>query len=173
MIGLLSQWCLSGWCRRRCLMIVGAVMLGSSAFERLHSTQVPMVLDVSTGNICHPPHGTIVFGIGHSWGLCNSHGAFCRMGEEDLGDDDESYFLAGRSLSGPILLVDNGRYQLSAFTAWLSGVSQCAGLSFLPIMAFGTGFMAVHCTFWGRRSVPLCGAWRYDSTRIDPRTDRF
>ena len=77
---------------------------------------------------------------------------FAVWARRDLGDDDESYFLAGRSLSGPILLVTMAATNFSAFTVYgSSGVSYRGGLSFLPIMAFGTGFMAVSLYLLGKK----------------------
>ena len=69
---------------------------------------------------------------------------FAVWARRDLGSGDESYYLAGRSLSGPVLLVTMAATNFSAFTVYgSSGASYRIGLSFLPIMAFGTGFMAV------------------------------
>ncbi len=65
------------------------------------------------------------------------------------------YFLAGRSLGGLVLIATMAATNFSAFTVFgASGAGYRDGLSFFPIMAFGTGFMAI--TFWlvGRR------AWR-------------
>ncbi len=69
-----------------------------------------------------------------------------------IGSDDESYFLAGRSLAWPMLLVTMAATNFSAFTVYgSSGAGYRVGLSFLPIMAFGTGFMAVALFAIGRR----------------------
>ncbi len=65
------------------------------------------------------------------------------------------YFLAGRALSAPVLIATMAATNFSAFTVFgASGAGYRDGLSFFPIMAFGTGFMAL--TFWlvGRK------AWR-------------
>jgi len=62
------------------------------------------------------------------------------------------YFLAGRSLGATVLLMTMAATNFSAFTVFgASGAGYRDGLAFLPIMAFGTGFMAL--TFWliGRR----------------------
>ncbi len=77
---------------------------------------------------------------------------FAIWARKDLGKDDESYYLANRSLSGPILLVTMAATNFSAFTVYgSSGASYRIGLSFLPIMAFGTGFMAVSMYFLGKK----------------------
>ncbi len=66
--------------------------------------------------------------------------------------DDDSYFLADRSLAWPMLLVTMAATNFSAFTVYgSSGAGYRVGLSFLPIMAFGTGFMAVALYAIGRR----------------------
>ena len=78
--------------------------------------------------------------------------AFAIWARRDLGKEDESYYLAGRSLSGPILLITMAATNFSAFTVYgSSGASYRIGLSFLPIMAFGTGFMAVSMYLLGRK----------------------
>mgnify|MGYP006058910059 FL=1 len=77
---------------------------------------------------------------------------FAIWARRDLGREDESYYLAGRSLTGPILLVTMAATNFSAFTVYgSSGASYRIGLSFLPIMAFGTGFMAVSMYIIGRK----------------------
>ena len=78
--------------------------------------------------------------------------AFAIWARRDLGNEDESYYLAGRSLSGPVLLITMAATNFSAFTVYgSSGASYRIGLSFLPIMAFGTGFMAVSMYILGRK----------------------
>ena len=78
--------------------------------------------------------------------------AFAIWARRDLGREDESYYLAGRSLSGPILLITMAATNFSAFTVYgSSGASYRIGISFLPIMAFGTGFMAVSMYLLGRK----------------------
>ena len=42
---------------------------------------------------------------------------FAIWARRDLGREDESYYLAGRSLTGPILLVTMAATNFSAFTA--------------------------------------------------------
>ncbi len=72
-----------------------------------------------------------------------------------LGEGASEYFLAGRTLGGLVLIGTMAATNFSAFTVFgTSGAGYRAGLSFFPIMAFGTGFMAL--TFWlvGRQ------AWR-------------
>jgi SSS family solute:Na+ symporter len=77
---------------------------------------------------------------------------FAVWARRDIGREDESYYLAGRSLSGPVLLITMAATNFSAFTVYgSSGASYRIGLSFLPIMAFGTGFMAVSMYFLGRK----------------------
>jgi len=77
---------------------------------------------------------------------------FAVWARRDIGREDESYYLAGRSLSGPVLLITMAATNFSAFTVYgSSGASYKIGLSFLPIMAFGTGFMAVSMYFLGRK----------------------
>lgn len=64
----------------------------------------------------------------------------------------EEYFLGGRGLGTFILLCTLAATNFSAFTVFgCSGAGYRDGLSFFPVMAFGTGFMAL--TFWliGRR----------------------
>ncbi len=77
---------------------------------------------------------------------------FAIWARRDLGNEDESYYLAERGLTGPILLVTMAATNFSAFTVYgSSGAAYRVGLSFLPIMAFGTGFMAVSMFVLGRR----------------------
>lgn len=69
------------------------------------------------------------------------------------GKDAGQYFLAGRSLRTPLLMATMAATNFSAFTVFgASGAGYRDGLAFLPIMAFGTGFMAI--TFWliGRKA---------------------
>ena len=69
-----------------------------------------------------------------------------------LSDSPGEYFLAGRTLSVFVLLGTMAATNFSAFTVFgTSGAGYRDGLGFFPIMAFGTGFMAL--TFWllGRR----------------------
>jgi SSS family solute:Na+ symporter len=72
-----------------------------------------------------------------------------------LESSSESYFLADRRLGGVVLLATMAATNFSAFTVFgTSGAGYRDGYGFFPIMAFGTGFMAL--SFWviGRR------AWR-------------
>jgi len=72
-----------------------------------------------------------------------------------LESSSESYFLADRRLGGVILLATMAATNFSAFTVYgTSGAGYRDGYGFFPIMAFGTGFMAL--SFWviGRK------AWR-------------
>jgi len=64
-----------------------------------------------------------------------------------LKDNPTQYFLAGRGLSTFVLLGTMAATNFSAFTVFgASGAGYRDGLAFFPIMAFGTGFMAL--TFW-------------------------
>ena len=55
--------------------------------------------------------------------------------------------MAGRGLGSFVLLGTMAATNFSAFTVFgASGAGYRDGLSFFPIMAFGTGFMAL--TFW-------------------------
>lgn len=69
------------------------------------------------------------------------------LAKSRLKDSPSQYFLAGRSLGSFILLGTMAATNFSAFTVFgASGAGYRDGLSFFPIMAFGTGFMAL--TFW-------------------------
>lgn len=58
-----------------------------------------------------------------------------------------AYFLAGRSLSPLLLFFTMAASNFSAFTIFgLSGAGYRIGYAFYPVMAFGTGFMAL--AFW-------------------------
>jgi SSS family solute:Na+ symporter len=77
-----------------------------------------------------------------------------------LDSSSESYFLADRRLQGVILLATMAATNFSAFTVYgTSGAGYRDGYGFLPIMAFGTGFMAL--SFWviGRRAWRLGREW--------------
>ncbi len=66
------------------------------------------------------------------------------------------YFLAGRTFGTFILICTMAATNFSAFTVFgASGAGYRDGLAFFPIMAFGTGFMAL--TFWliGRKAWQL------------------
>ena len=64
-----------------------------------------------------------------------------------LKEGPSQYFLAGRGLSTFVLVGTMAATNFSAFTVFgASGAGYRDGLAFFPIMAFGTGFMAV--TFW-------------------------
>ncbi len=74
------------------------------------------------------------------------------LAKSRLKDSPSQYFLAGRSLGSFILVGTMAATNFSAFTVFgASGAGYRDGLAFFPIMAFGTGFMAL--TFWlvGRR----------------------
>ena len=77
---------------------------------------------------------------------------FAAWARRDFSSDDESYYLASRGLSGLVLLITMAATNFSAFTVYgSSGVAYGIGLSFLPIMAFGTGFMSVSMYLIGKR----------------------
>ncbi|BDQ34902.1 sodium:solute symporter family protein [Pseudodesulfovibrio portus] len=62
-------------------------------------------------------------------------------------DSPSEYFLAGRKLGFFVLFGSMAATNFSAFTVFgASGAGYLHGLSFFPIMGFGTGFMAL--TFW-------------------------
>lgn len=74
------------------------------------------------------------------------------LAKSRLKDNPTQYFLAGRSLRSFVLIGTMAATNFSAFTVFgASGAGYRDGLAFFPIMAFGTGFMAL--TFWiiGRR----------------------
>ncbi|MDZ7815532.1 MAG: sodium:solute symporter family protein [Planctomycetota bacterium] len=69
---------------------------------------------------------------------------------------ESGYFLAGRSLKWFVLLATMTATNFSAFTVFgASGAGYRDGLSFYPIMGFGTGFMAVALWLVGRRAWQL------------------
>ena len=67
-----------------------------------------------------------------------------------LRDNPSQYFLAGRGLSTFLLVGTMAATNFSAFTVFgASGAGYRDGLAFYPIMAFGTGFMALSFLFLG------------------------
>lgn len=67
-------------------------------------------------------------------------------------EDPNAYFLGGRRLSTFVLICTMAATNFSAFTIFgASGAGYRDGLAFFPIMAFGTGFMALSFLFLGRR----------------------
>ncbi len=69
------------------------------------------------------------------------------LARSQLKDGPTDYFLAGRGLGSFVLVGTMAATNFSAFTVFgASGAGYRDGLSFFPIMAFGTGFMAL--TFW-------------------------
>ena len=67
----------------------------------------------------------------------------------------EDFFLAGRSLGPVLLLLTMAATNFSAFTVLgFSGAGYRIGYAYYPVMAFGTGFMALSFVLLG---VPL---WR-------------
>lgn len=68
----------------------------------------------------------------------------------------EDYFLAGRAVGPLLLLLTMAATNFSAFTVLgFAGEGYRTGYSYYPIMAFGTGFMALTFLFLG---IPI---WRY------------
>jgi len=74
----------------------------------------------------------------------------------------EDYFVASRSLPPLVLFLTMAATNFSAFTVFgFSGAGWRIGYSFYPIMAFGTGFMALSFAYidrsggWERRRVFL------------------
>ncbi|QQR55006.1 sodium:solute symporter family protein [Candidatus Peregrinibacteria bacterium] len=64
----------------------------------------------------------------------------------------EDYFLGGRATKTLVLLFTMAATNFSAVTIYgFSGTAYRQGYSFFPIMAFGTGFMALTFYFIGRR----------------------
>ncbi|MCF8031855.1 MAG: sodium:solute symporter family protein [Desulfarculaceae bacterium] len=69
------------------------------------------------------------------------------LAKSRLKEGPADYFLAGRGLGTFVLMGTMAATNFSAFTVFgASGAGYRDGLSFFPIMAFGTGFMAL--TFW-------------------------
>ena len=70
-----------------------------------------------------------------------------RNGQNSLSagnSSDEIYFLSGKKMSTVVLLVSTAATNFSAFTILgLSGAGYRLGYAFYPVMAFGTGFMAL------------------------------
>ena len=69
---------------------------------------------------------------------------FNRQSRRRTGDSGVDFFLAGRSLRPLLLFVTMAATNFSAFTIFgLSGSGYRNGYAFYPLMAFGTGFMAL------------------------------
>ncbi len=63
----------------------------------------------------------------------------------------DDYFLASRTLPGWVLFLTMAATNFSAFTAFgVAGAGWRSGYAFYPIMAFGTGFMALTFAIIGR-----------------------
>lgn len=74
------------------------------------------------------------------------------FGHRYLKNSAEDYFLGGRGTRALVLLFTMAATNFSAFTIFgVSGTAYRAGFSFYPLMAFGTGFMALTFYFLGRR----------------------
>ncbi|MFW6056728.1 MAG: sodium:solute symporter family protein [Chloroflexota bacterium] len=66
--------------------------------------------------------------------------------------DPSEYFLAGRTMGTGVLMATMAATNFSAFTVFgVSGAGYRDGFAFLPIMAFGTGFMALNFWLVGRK----------------------
>ncbi len=77
---------------------------------------------------------------------------FGLYGRKFLKKNPEDFFLGSRSLKGFMLLATMAASNFSAFTIFgFSGAAYRLGYSFYPIMAFGTGFMALTFVFIGHR----------------------
>jgi SSS family solute:Na+ symporter len=64
----------------------------------------------------------------------------------------EDFFLAGRNIGPVLLFFTMAATNFSAFTVFgFSGAGYRLGYAFYPIMAFGTGFMAITFSFIGKR----------------------
>ncbi|MFO7675122.1 MAG: sodium:solute symporter family protein [bacterium] len=63
---------------------------------------------------------------------------------------DEDFFLAGRSIGPALLLATMAATNFSAFTVFgFAGEGYRSGWAYYPVMAFGTGFMALSFIFFG------------------------
>lgn len=59
-------------------------------------------------------------------------------------NSDENFFLSGKTMTTAVLLISTAATNFSAFTILgLSGAGYRIGYAFYPVMAFGTGFMAL------------------------------
>ncbi len=68
----------------------------------------------------------------------------------------EDFFLGGRNLGPFLLFFTMAATNFSAFTIFgFSGAGYRSGYAFYPIMAFGTGFMAITFSFIGKRVYEL------------------
>jgi len=68
----------------------------------------------------------------------------------------EDFFLGGRTLGPTLLFFTMAATNFSAFTIFgFSGAGYRIGYAFYPIMAFGTGFMAISFSFIGKRVYEL------------------
>lgn len=68
----------------------------------------------------------------------------------------EDYFLGGRNLGPVLLFLTMAATNFSAFTIFgFSGAGYRVGYAFYPIMAFGTGFMAISFSFIGKKVYQL------------------
>ncbi|MGC8811259.1 MAG: sodium:solute symporter family transporter, partial [bacterium] len=80
-------------------------------------------------------------------------GLFTRRYAQPTADD---FFLGGRNLGPVLLFFTMAATNFSAFTIFgFSGAGYRSGYAFYPVMAFGTGFMAVSFCFLGRRIYEL------------------
>ncbi len=80
-------------------------------------------------------------------------GFFCRRFARQTAED---FFLGGRNLGPFLLFFTMAATNFSAFTIFgFSGAGYRSGYAFYPIMAFGTGFMAVSFCFIGKKVYEL------------------
>lgn len=84
------------------------------------------------------------------------------------------FILANRQLGGFTLLATLAASNLSAFTIFgVSGAAYRSGWAFLPVMAFGTGFMALSFVTIGLplRRLALAGQWTTPAHLVSARLD--
>ena len=63
---------------------------------------------------------------------------------QSMGGSDNAFFLSGKTMTTAVLLISTAATNFSAFTILgLSGAGYRVGYAFYPVMAFGTGFMAL------------------------------
>ena len=90
-----------------------------------------------------------------------------------LSGADEAYYLSGKTMSTAVLLVSTAATNFSAFTILgLSGAGYRIGYAFYPVMAFGTGFMALGMYLVGSPLARL-GRERNYVSPVDFISDRY
>jgi solute:Na+ symporter, SSS family len=71
-------------------------------------------------------------------------------------ENPDDYFLGGRSLGPVLLFLTMAATNFSAFTIFgFSGEGYRTGYAFYPVMAFGTGFMAIAFCFIGKKACDI------------------